>query len=184
MPRQGPQRHVRERVDPSHEPHRDGGSREGGQALVIMASEHDRRPRRRRRWSSTAATPWPSSAGRRTPTDAAALAGAVVIAAEAWVATRRATPTFARRCPSAFTNNGGVMGTSYYVDYENSIVGTVGRGGSIPSEAAGVQAHRQPDVRHVPRRRRRHEHDDRRGRAPRRWPARCAASAQPTTAAA
>ena len=41
---------------------------------------------------------------------------------------------------SAFTNNGSLMGTSYYVDYEDDIVGTSAAAGPFPSDAAGVQA--------------------------------------------
>src|SRR3954447_16518471 len=40
----------------------------------------------------------------------------------------------------AFTRNASTMATSYYVNYSDSIVGTVGRGGSIPSDAGGVRA--------------------------------------------
>jgi hypothetical protein len=41
---------------------------------------------------------------------------------------------------NAFTNNQTTMGTSYYLSFEGNIVGTVGRGGSIPSDASGIQA--------------------------------------------
>src|SRR5436305_6701526 len=41
---------------------------------------------------------------------------------------------------NAFTQNGSVTNGSYYVDYNYAVVGTVGRGGSIPSDAGGIRS--------------------------------------------
>jgi hypothetical protein len=77
--------------------------------------------------------------GTQNAADAAALAGATVLA-EKFGGASRADSDVATAVSEAFTRNGSVGGTSYYVDYLNNIVGTVGRGGSIPSDAGGVRA--------------------------------------------
>jgi Putative Flp pilus-assembly TadE/G-like len=78
--------------------------------------------------------------GTQNATDAAALAAAVVIAEKMGGATRDDGDVRSTML-SSFNDNGGTsMGTSYYIDHNNNIVGTVGRGGSIPNDAAGVQA--------------------------------------------
>jgi hypothetical protein len=41
---------------------------------------------------------------------------------------------------AAFANNGSAMNTAYYLNFDGAVVGTVGRGGSIPQDAAGIQA--------------------------------------------
>ncbi|MEO6349979.1 MAG: pilus assembly protein TadG-related protein [Candidatus Limnocylindrales bacterium] len=77
--------------------------------------------------------------GTQNAADAAALAGAVVIAEKMGGATR--TDADVRTAMlSSFSGNGSSMETSFYVDYNYVPVGTVGRGGSIPSDAGGVQA--------------------------------------------
>ncbi len=77
--------------------------------------------------------------GTQNATDSAALAGALVIA-EKMGGTSRGDVDVALAVDDAFDTNGSEPGTSYYVDYTNTIVGTVGRGGSIPSDAAGITA--------------------------------------------
>ena len=77
--------------------------------------------------------------GTQNATDAAALAAAVVIAEKMGGETRD-DDDVEDTMVSVFGDNAASMGTSYYVDYDYNIVGTVGRGGSIPSDAAGVQA--------------------------------------------
>ncbi len=76
--------------------------------------------------------------GTQNATDAAALAGALVIAEEMGGETKiDADVQLAMQ--NAFSGNASTMGTSHYVDYDNDVVGTVGSGGSIPSSAAGVK---------------------------------------------
>ena len=78
--------------------------------------------------------------GTQNATDAAALAAAVVIA-EKMGGADRDDDDVEDAMVSVFNDNGATsMSTSYYVDFSHNIVGTVGRGGSIPSDAAGVQA--------------------------------------------
>ena len=77
--------------------------------------------------------------GTQNATDSAALAGTLVIAEKLGGATRDDGDVF-NAVASAFSSNQSSMSTSYYVSFAGSIVGTVGRGGSIPSEADGVQA--------------------------------------------
>jgi Flp pilus assembly protein TadG len=77
--------------------------------------------------------------GTQNATDAAALAGAVVIA-EKMGGETRTDSNVVSAMNNAFSGNEATMGTSYYVDGSQAIVGTVGRGGSIPSDAAGIQA--------------------------------------------
>jgi hypothetical protein len=77
--------------------------------------------------------------GTQNASDAAALAGAVVIAQKFGGQTK--TDSDVQSAMSdAFLRNGSTTGTSYYVDYSSTVVGTVGRGGSIPSDAGGVRA--------------------------------------------
>jgi hypothetical protein len=71
-------------------------------------------------------------------TDAAALAGAVVLA-ENMGGNAQNDADVRTAMLLSFNGNRAAMGTSYYVDYNYNIVGTVGRGGSIPDDAAGVQ---------------------------------------------
>jgi Flp pilus assembly protein TadG len=70
--------------------------------------------------------------------DAAALAGAVVLAQDMGGDDHNDADVRTTMLQS-FNSNGTSMGTSYYVDYLYNIVGTVGRGGSIPDDAAGIQ---------------------------------------------
>src|SRR5262245_19003966 len=70
--------------------------------------------------------------------DAAALAGAVVLAQD--MGGDNQTDNDVRTAMlQSFNENGTSMGTSYYVDYDYNIIGTVGRGGSVPDDAAGIQ---------------------------------------------
>ncbi len=70
--------------------------------------------------------------------DAAALAGAVVLAQD--MGGDNQTDSDVRTAMlQSFNSNGTSMGTSYYVDYAYNIIGTVGRGGSVPDDAAGIQ---------------------------------------------
>jgi hypothetical protein len=71
-------------------------------------------------------------------TDAAALAGALTMA-QNMGGEDKDDDDVRLAMLSAFSDNSAAMGTSYYVDYNHNIVGTVGRGGSIPSDGGGVQ---------------------------------------------
>jgi Flp pilus assembly protein TadG len=71
-------------------------------------------------------------------TDAAALAGALTIAQNMGGDTKDDNDVRMAML-GAFSDNSASMGTSYYVDYTYNVVGTVGRGGSIPDDGAGVQ---------------------------------------------
>jgi len=75
--------------------------------------------------------------GTQNATDSAALAGAVVIAEKMGGATRSDADVVAAMS-NVFSNNESTMETSYYISFEGTVVGTVGRGGSIPSDAAGI----------------------------------------------
>jgi hypothetical protein len=77
--------------------------------------------------------------GTQNAADAAALAGATVIA-QKFGGGSFTDFDVATAVDDAFDRNGSEPGTSYYVDYTNGVVGTVGRGGSIPSGAGGVRA--------------------------------------------
>ena len=77
--------------------------------------------------------------GTQNATDAAALAGALVIAQKMGGASV-ADSDVVSSMSSAYTNNSSTMNTSYYVSFGGDVVGTVGRGGSIPSAASGVLA--------------------------------------------
>jgi hypothetical protein len=73
-------------------------------------------------------------------TDAAALAGAVVIVEKLGGATRMDADVV-NAMEEAIDGNGTDLQTSYYVDFDQNVIGTVGRGGPIPSNAWGVRAH-------------------------------------------
>lgn len=77
--------------------------------------------------------------GTQNATDSAAFAGAVVIA-EKMAGATRVDSDVVNAMNTAFTNNGSTMSTSYYISFEGTVLGTVGRGGSIPHDAAGIQA--------------------------------------------
>lgn len=77
--------------------------------------------------------------GTQNATDSAAFAGAVVIA-EKMAGATRADSDVLSAMDTAFSNNGSSMSTSYYVSFDGTVLGTVGRGGSIPLDAAGIQA--------------------------------------------
>ena len=78
--------------------------------------------------------------GTQNATDAAALAGTIVIA-EKMSGDSRTDADVVSAMTAAFSQNGGTsMSTSYYVSFGGSVVGTVGRGGGIPAEADGVRA--------------------------------------------
>jgi hypothetical protein len=76
--------------------------------------------------------------GTQNATDAAALAGALTIAQDMG-GDDKVDADVQSAVLNAFSGNNASMGTSYYIDYDYGVVGTVGRGGSIPSDAAGVQ---------------------------------------------
>jgi hypothetical protein len=76
--------------------------------------------------------------GTQNGADAAALAGAVVIAEKMGGQTVTDSDV-SSAVSTAFVQNATDNSASYYVDYNNNVVGTVGRGGSIPSDAGGVQ---------------------------------------------
>jgi hypothetical protein len=77
--------------------------------------------------------------GTQNAADAAALAGAVVIAEKLGGAERDDADVL-DAMSRVFAGNASSMEASYYVSFAGNIVGTVGRGGSIPSDAAGIQA--------------------------------------------
>ena len=72
--------------------------------------------------------------GTQNAADSAALAGALVIAQKFGGQTKGDSDVVSAM-NNAFSQNGSTGNGSYYVDYNNNVVGTVGRGGSIPSEA-------------------------------------------------
>jgi hypothetical protein len=71
-------------------------------------------------------------------TDAAALAGALTIAQDMG-GENKVDGDVRLAMEDTFADNTTSMGTGQYIDFERNVVGTVGRGGSIPSDAAGVQ---------------------------------------------
>lgn len=71
-------------------------------------------------------------------TDAAALAGALTIAQDMG-GENKVDGDVRLAMEAAFADNSTSMGTAQYLDFERNVVGTVGRGGSIPSDAAGVE---------------------------------------------
>jgi Flp pilus assembly protein TadG len=116
---------------------RSGRERQGGQALVFVALSMT---------VILGATAMVLDGGNamaqqretQNAADAAALAGAVVIAQDMGGDDQTDSDVRTSMLQS-FNRNGTSMGTSYYVDDEYNIVGTVGRGGSIPDDAAGIQ---------------------------------------------
>ena len=80
--------------------------------------------------------------GTQNASDSAAFAGSVVIA-EKMAGASKVDADVLSAMNTAFGNNGSSMATSYYIDFEGNVLGTVGRGGSIPHEAAGIQANGQ-----------------------------------------
>lgn len=77
--------------------------------------------------------------GTQNAADAAALAGALVIAERMGGATRDDSDVEGAM-KVAFENNGSDMLPSYYVSFAGNVVGTVGSQGSIPNDADGVEA--------------------------------------------
>jgi hypothetical protein len=77
--------------------------------------------------------------GTQNATDSAAFAGAVVIAEKMGGATRMDSDVVAAM-EGAFENNASEMGTAQYIEFDGDVAGTVGRGGSIPQDAAGIRA--------------------------------------------
>jgi hypothetical protein len=72
-------------------------------------------------------------------TDSAVLAGATVIVEKLGGATRDDDDVH-EAMEEAFADNGAVMASAQYIDFEHNVVGTVGSGGSIPADAWGVKA--------------------------------------------
>src|SRR5437868_13733568 len=97
---------------------------EGGQALVIMAIAMS---------AVLGGTALVVDGGNameqqratQNATDAAALAGSLVIAQKMGGATERDAEV-SNAMSYAFTNNASTMETSYYVDFDGNVVGTVG----------------------------------------------------------
>jgi len=117
--------------------HRRSRDREGGQALVFVALSMT---------VILAATAMVLDGGNamaqqretQNAADAAALAGAVVLAQD--MGGDDQTDSDVRTAMlQSFNRNDTAMGTSYYLDQDYLIVGTVGRGGAIPSDAVGIQ---------------------------------------------
>src|SRR4029079_2923527 len=77
--------------------------------------------------------------GTQNASDAAALAGVLVMAQKMGGQTKTDSDVL-NAMTSAFTQNATTMQTSFYTDFDKNVVGTVGRGGSIPVNAWGVQA--------------------------------------------
>jgi Flp pilus assembly protein TadG len=77
--------------------------------------------------------------GTQNATDSAAFAGAVTIAEKMGGASRTDLDVV-NAMYTSFANNGSAMNTAYYINFDGTVVGTVGRGGSIPSDASGIQA--------------------------------------------
>lgn len=77
--------------------------------------------------------------GTQNAADAAALAGAVVIA-ERMGGADRDDDDVETALENAFDNNDADMLTSHYVSFNGTVVGTVGSEGSIPNDADGVRA--------------------------------------------
>jgi hypothetical protein len=78
--------------------------------------------------------------GTQNATDAAALAGAVVIG-QKFSGSSKTDADVVTAMTSAFAGNSSTMDTSYYVDFSHNRVGGVGLGGAIPSSADGIEAH-------------------------------------------
>jgi Flp pilus assembly protein TadG len=77
--------------------------------------------------------------GTQNASDAAALAGALVMV-EKMGGQTKSDIDVVNAMTGAYSSNATAMQTSYYVDFDKLVVGTVGRGGSIPSNAWGIQA--------------------------------------------
>src|SRR3954453_20939548 len=77
--------------------------------------------------------------GTQNAADSAALAAATVLAQKMGGQTKTDADVL-DAVNQAFIRNNSTAGTSYYVSYTDAVVGTVGRGGSIPSDAGGVRA--------------------------------------------
>jgi len=77
--------------------------------------------------------------GTQNASDAAALAGSLVLV-EKFSGKTKVDSDVVTAMTGAFTANSSTMETSYYTDFNKVVVGTVGRGGAIPSTAFGVQA--------------------------------------------
>lgn len=75
--------------------------------------------------------------GTQNATDAAAFAGTVVIA-EKMGGVARVDADVADAIDTAFLNNDSALTSAQYVEFDGDIAGNVGRGGSIPHDAAGV----------------------------------------------
>lgn len=71
--------------------------------------------------------------------DAAAVAGALVVA-EKLGGANHDDGDVVDAMEDVLDDNGSSLQTSYYVDYSRNVVGTVGRGGPIPSNAWGIHA--------------------------------------------
>ena len=71
-------------------------------------------------------------------TDAAALAGALTIAQDMGGESQSDNDVRSAML-DAFSENSALMTTAQYVDFDKNVLGSVGSGGSIPSDAAGVQ---------------------------------------------
>jgi hypothetical protein len=80
--------------------------------------------------------------GAQNAADSAAYAGAVVIG-EKMGGVSRVDADVVAVMNTAFSNNSTAWTGAQYVEFDGDIVGTVGRGGSIPSTAAGVQVNGQ-----------------------------------------
>jgi hypothetical protein len=76
--------------------------------------------------------------GTQNGADSAALAGATVIA-ENMGGAGETDADVSTAVNNALGDNSTTGTASYYVDYSYNIVGTIGRGGSIPDSAGGVQ---------------------------------------------
>jgi hypothetical protein len=76
--------------------------------------------------------------GTQNATDSAAYAGTVVIAEE-MAGASRTDDDVADAIEAAFANNGSALNTAQYIEFDGDTLGTVGGGGSIPDDAAGVQ---------------------------------------------
>lgn len=114
------------------------GTRESGQAIVILAVSMAVI------LAATAVAVDGGNAmahqrGTQNATDAAALAGAVVIA-QKFSGASKSDADVLSAMTSAFANNSSTMDAAYYVDFSHNRVGGVGHGGAIPSSADGIEA--------------------------------------------
>jgi len=114
------------------------GPREAGQAIVIMAVSMAVI------LGATAVAIDGGNAmaqqrGTQNAADAAALAGAVVIA-QKFSGASKTDADVVSAITSAFAENSSTMDATYYVDFAHNRVGGVGLGGAIPSDADGIEA--------------------------------------------